>query len=90
MSLSKVTRNYQITIPADIRERMHIRVGTLLAFRVDHGEIMLKPKVLVDEDQAWFWTKEWQKEEKEVDKARKKGQTKKVDNAREMRKHFEE
>jgi len=90
MSLSKVTRNYQITIPADIREQLHIRVGTLLAFRVDHGEIMLKPKVLVDEDQAWFWTKEWQKGEKEADKARKKGQTKKVANTREMRKHFEE
>ena len=30
-------------------------------------EIVLKPKKIIDKDQVWFWTKRWQKGEKEAD-----------------------
>ena len=53
MSLTKVTRNCQITI------------------------------------QSWFWKKEWQEEEKKVNKARKNGQVKSVKNVKEMERLFE-
>ena len=89
MSISKVTRNFQITIPAQIRRLMHVEVGSLVDFIVEKGKVILKPKTLVDHDQAWFWTEEWQKDEKEVDRSRKKGETISFRNAKEMRKHFE-
>lgn len=89
MSLAKVTRNFQVTIPANIREMLHIGIGTLLDFTVEKGSITIKPKTLIDEDQAWFWTKKWQKGEKEVDKAIRKGQTRTFKSVAEMRKHFE-
>lgn len=33
----------------------------------------IKPKEIIPEDQKWFWTKEWQKKEREADKDIKKG-----------------
>ncbi len=38
----KVTRNYQVTIPAGIRERLGIKVGDLLSVEVDGDRIILK------------------------------------------------
>ena len=35
---------------------------------------VLTPKKLVDKDQEWFWTKEWQERENEADKAIAKGE----------------
>jgi len=89
MSISKVTRNYQTTIPSDIREKLHIDVGMILDFHVEKGVIIVKPKVLIDEEQAWFWTKKWQEGEKEASEDLKKGKTKTFKSVKEMRKHFE-
>ncbi len=38
----KVTRNYQVTIPAGIRERLGIRVGDLVRVVYDEGEGVVK------------------------------------------------
>ena len=89
MSISKVTRNYQITIPASVRQVLRIRIGSLVDFVVQKGAVLLKPKILVDEDQAWFWTKEWQEDEKRVDEEIKKGHLRRFRSVREARKHFE-
>ena len=40
--LVKVTRNYQVTIPASIRERLGIRVGDLLSVEIDGDQIVLR------------------------------------------------
>jgi AbrB family looped-hinge helix DNA binding protein len=89
MALSKVTRNYQITIPTEVRKLLHIEIGTLLNIHVEKGVVIISPKMLIDSDQSWFWTKEWQEGEKEVNEARKKGHTKMFRNTKEMRRHFE-
>ena len=89
MFLSKVTRNFQVTIPANIRKEFHIGVGTILDFFPTKQGIVIKPKTLIDEDQSWFWNEEWQKGEKDVNIARKKGQTKSFASTKEMKKHFE-
>ncbi|WP_054857157.1 AbrB/MazE/SpoVT family DNA-binding domain-containing protein [Vulcanisaeta sp. JCM 16159] len=44
-TLVKVTRNFQVTIPAGIRERLDIKVGDLLSVEVDGGRIILKKVV---------------------------------------------
>jgi len=41
MSITKVTRNYQITIPADIRKALGIREGELLEVQLEGDKIVL-------------------------------------------------
>jgi AbrB family looped-hinge helix DNA binding protein len=89
MTVSKVTRNFQITIPAALRKRLHIRVGSLLGFCWEKGAIVIKPQTMVDEGQAWFWSKQWQEGEKEVEQAKRKGHTRAFKSVKEMRRHFE-
>lgn len=89
MSITKVTRNFQVTIPANIRKAFRIKVGTVVDFVIKKGVIIMKPKALVDEDQAWFWTEEWQKGEKEADEAIKKGEVDSFKDVSDMRKHLE-
>lgn len=72
-TLSKVQRNFQVTIPADIRKRSHLRVGDVVEFEVTEEGILLKPQETIDRSQAWFWSKEWQEEEKRVQKDFRKG-----------------
>ena len=89
MFLSKVTRNYQITIPSGIRRALHIKVGSLVDFIVDKKQVVLRPKVIVDGDQSWFWSKEWQEAEKEVEHAKKRKDSISFKNVQEMKKYFE-
>lgn len=89
MAIAKVTRNYQVSIPAVIRKALKIHVGTLLEFAVVKGAVVVKPKVLIDESQAWFWTKEWQEGERQAAEDIKKKQTLSFKNVDEMRRHFE-
>ena len=84
MALSKVTRNFQVTVPTDIRRALHIKVGSFIDFVIEKGRVILKPKTLIDEDQAWFWTKEWQAGEREVDEAIKKGRVRSAKNIEEL------
>ncbi|MBI2110568.1 AbrB/MazE/SpoVT family DNA-binding domain-containing protein [Candidatus Woesearchaeota archaeon] len=42
MSITKVTRNHQITVPRDIREQTHIEEGDTLIVTLDKDEIRLK------------------------------------------------
>ena len=42
MSMTKVTRNYQITVPRDIREQAKISEGDKLVITMENGEIKMK------------------------------------------------
>lgn len=42
MSLTKVTRNYQITVPRDIREQANIEEGDKLIITMEDNEIKIK------------------------------------------------
>ena len=70
----------QVTIPADILKALNLKTGDKLEFTVQAGKIILQPMVTVPKDQAWFWTKNWQAAEKEVDKQIKNGKVKSFDN----------
>ena len=35
---------------------------------IEMNHAVFKPRKLIDPNQEWYWTKEWQKSEKEVDK----------------------
>ena len=89
MALSKITRNHQVSIPKNVRERLGLKEGDYVEFEERDGEIVMVPKKLIDADQAWFWTPEWQALEREADEDIKAGRVagpfKTVD---EMKKYF--
>jgi bifunctional DNA-binding transcriptional regulator/antitoxin component of YhaV-PrlF toxin-antitoxin module len=58
-----------IALPADVRRRLHLdQPGAQLEMteRAD-GVIELRAALPVPADQRWFWTKQWQDREREVD-----------------------
>ena len=51
MSLVKVKGKYQVTIPTEVRKTLGIEEGDLLEVEARGGEIIFKPKALVDKRQ---------------------------------------
>lgn len=87
-AIAKVTRSYQVTIPAEIRKKTGITIGTLLGFELRDDGILIKPQRIVPDSQAWFWTKEWQADEKEADEDIKAGRVSEAMTVQEMREYF--
>ena len=63
---TKVTRNGQITLPAEVRRAAGIEEGDLMAVAVERETIILTPKKLVNKSQAYFWSESWQAGEREA------------------------
>jgi AbrB family looped-hinge helix DNA binding protein len=53
-TLTKVTRNGQITLPASIRRAWKVAEGDYLEVRAEDDGIRLVPKKLIDSSQAYF------------------------------------
>jgi len=53
MSLVKVKRFAQVTIPADIREKAHIEQGDLVDVSFDNNQIIITPKRISDKNMDW-------------------------------------
>jgi AbrB family looped-hinge helix DNA binding protein len=53
LPLVKVKEKFQITLPAELREVLHLAVGDLLEATIQDNVIVLKPKIVVDRTQAW-------------------------------------
>jgi AbrB family looped-hinge helix DNA binding protein len=83
MSLVKVKSKYQILIPDAVRKKLHVEVGDTLEIEEKDGVLVAKPVVVIDKSQAYFWTEEWQRGEKEAEEAKRKGKFKEFDKAAE-------
>jgi AbrB family looped-hinge helix DNA binding protein len=90
MTVVKITRNYQVSIPKGIREQLGIAEGDLIEVVAEDGRIVMIPKRLIDADQAWFWTPEWQAKEREADEEIRQGLgAGPFDNVDDLMKHLE-
>jgi len=74
MAVTKISPKHQITIPKDAFEKLNLEIGDFLEVEAIEEGLILIPKKLISRDQAWFWTKEWQKKEKEADEAIARGE----------------
>ena len=81
---SKVTRHGQITLPASVRKKLGVEEGDLVEIEIIDEKAVLIPKKLVDKNQAYFWTKEWQEAEREASEDIKAGRVKTFDSAEEL------
>ena len=82
--LVKVTRGGQVTIPAEMRRQAGIDIGDYVEMRLEAGHLVLVPKQLIDKDQTWFWTQEWQAAEREAEDELRAGQVKAFDTLDEL------
>ena len=53
MSFVKVLRGGQITMPKELRKVLEIKEGDILEVQMEKNKVVLKPKILMDKDQAW-------------------------------------
>lgn len=64
MSLIRLRPKGQLTLPDSVRRLAHVEEGDVFEVSVEEQGIVLRPKKLVDADQAWFWTEAWQRGER--------------------------
>ena len=83
MSLVKVKNKYQIVIPDEVRKSIRVQIGDTLEIVEKDGVLIVKPVVVIDKAQAYFWTEEWQAGEKKAEAAKKKGEYKEFKKASE-------
>jgi len=63
-----VDQRGNITLPAEIRRQYGLdEPGVQIEVVARPGVIELRPHVAVPSDQAWYWTRSWQKGERAVD-----------------------
>jgi len=74
----KISPGGQVRIPKEVMERLRIASGDYLDFEFVDNKLVVKAKKLIDADQAWFWTKEWQEAEKAAEEDIKNGRVSKV------------
>jgi antitoxin MazE len=88
--ISEIRTNSQITIPKQIMKKLLLKEGDKIEFEVKEDEIVIRPVLIIDKTQAWFWTKKWQKAEKEADEDIKAGRVKTFDEVDSIMKDLEE
>jgi len=73
MSLVKVKNKYQIVIPEGVRKKLKVEIGDTLDIEEKNGVLLIRPVMVIDKSQAYFWTDDWQTGEREAEEAKKKG-----------------
>ena len=73
-AIMKISPQGQIRIPKQIMQSLGILQGDFVELCIENDQIILKPRKLIDPSQGWYWTKEWQKVESDVDNEIKDGQ----------------
>lgn len=68
MNLIKVKRHYQLTLPVELRKKFKIAEGDYVRVEDREEGILIKPVKVIDPDQEYFHTKEWQAGEAEADR----------------------
>ena len=68
MTIVKVKRNFQVTLPGDLRKKFNITEGDYMDVKIKEGGMFIKPVKIINPGQEYFYTKEWQKDEADADK----------------------
>lgn len=76
MPLVKIGTRYQVSIPKALAEALALKPGDYVEVDRKGKKLVLIPKAVIDREDAWFWSKEWQKKEREADEDIKAGRVK--------------
>ncbi len=67
-TVMKISPQGQIRIPKKVMDALNIDKGDYVEVEIEQDQIVLKPRKLIDPTQGWYWTREWQQMEADVDK----------------------
>lgn len=67
-TVMKISPQGQIRIPKKVMDALNIDKGDYVEVEIEQDQIVLKPRKLIDPTQGWYWTREWQQIEADVDK----------------------
>ena len=79
--ITKLRGRSQITLPSDVVKKLKLSAGDNLEITLEDDKIVIKPVIIIDRSQAWFWSKEWQEKEKEADEDIKAGRVFRAEDA---------
>ena len=65
-TVMKISPQGQIRIPKKVLAALRIVPGDYIEVDLEEGQVVLKPRKLIDPAQGWYWTREWQSSETEV------------------------
>jgi antitoxin MazE len=82
--LVELKRKSQVTIPSALARRLNLKPGDKLEMEEKDGCLVLTPVAIVPRDQLWFYSREWQDEERKVDEQVSAGRVKKAKNVEEL------
>lgn len=87
-----VTGRGTVALPPAVRKRYHLdQPGSQVEITErEDGILELRPMIAVPADQAWFWTKEWQEGERQVDAEIAAGLGTTYDNAEDFMAHLDD
>ena len=75
--LRRVDSRGTVNLPVSVRRG----VDLVEVVRRDDGIIELRPRLVVDPEQGWFWSERWQAMEREADEEIRQGKVKRFDDA---------
>lgn len=87
--LRKLGQNYQVAIPKEVIENLHLHINDYLDIKTENNKIILEPQVIIPKDQAYFYTPEWQEEEANATEDIKKGRVSKTKDLKELFKELD-
>ncbi|MBI4764525.1 MAG: AbrB/MazE/SpoVT family DNA-binding domain-containing protein [Deltaproteobacteria bacterium] len=82
--ITQLRRRAQVTLPSEVVKKMKLQEGDNLDIAMEEDRIIIKPVLVIDRSQSWFWSKKWQELEKEADEDIKKGRVHKAKNGEEL------
>ena len=82
--ITQLRRRSQVTLPSEVVRKMQLQEGDNLDIVLEDDKIIIKPVLVIDRAQSWFWSKNWQAREKEADENIKLGKVQKAKNVKEL------
>ena len=87
--LRKLGQNYQVALPREVVKALHLQVNDYLDIEVKDNKISIVPQIVIPKDQAYFYTQDWQKDEKEAHNDIKKGRVTKTKDIKQLLKEVD-
>jgi AbrB family looped-hinge helix DNA binding protein len=90
MTRTTLRQKGQLTLPAEVRNALHVEEGDEIEFEViDDGQVVMRGLKMIPADQAWFWTPEWQAGEREASQQIARGLVETYQNSDDFLRSFE-
>ena len=82
--LIKVSRNGELILPTAIRRALDVRAGDYVQLKLVGHSVVVTPKKVLDKDQSYYWSEEWQAAERAADADIAAGRIKTFDDVDEL------